>query len=221
MATNSYFNHSNNKCQQSMIESLTIEAIKMFGADLVYIPRNIVERDELFGEDIVTRFSDHHIIEMYIETVDGFEGGQDVLAKFGLQIVDQATFVVAKRRFEEVVPELKRPNEGDLIYFPLSKTMFEINHVEHENPFYQLGKLYTYKLTVEAFTYSHEEFDTGLDNIDQINDDRSADNELARGDNEVIQTEVNEILVKDDPSNEYPTVDDDNGFDPNNPFGVF
>lgn len=221
MATNFYFDHYQNRTEQNLYEDLTIESIKMYGIDLIYIPRNIIERDDIFGEDIVTKFSANHMIEMYVETVDGFEGGQDVLAKFGLQIVDQATFIVAKRRFNEVISHLKRPAEGDLIYFPLSNTLFEINHVEHENPFYQVGKLFSYKLTVEAFTYSHEEFDTGLDNIDQINDDRSVENELTRGDNEVIQTEANEILVKDDPSNEYPTVDDDNGFDPNNPFGGF
>ena len=221
MATNFYFDHYQNRPEQNLYEDLTIESIKMYGIDLIYIPRNILERDGIFGEDIVTKFSANHMIEMYVETVDGFEGGQDVLAKFGLQIVDQATFIVAKRRFNEVISNLKRPTEGDLIYFPLSNTLFEINHVEHENPFYQVGKLFSYKLTVEAFTYSHEEFDTGLDNIDQINDDRSADNELTRGDNEVIQIEADEILVKDDPLNEYPTVDDDNGFNPNNPFGGF
>lgn len=221
MATNFYFDHYQNRTEQNLYEDLTIEAIKIYGIDLIYLPRNIVEKDDIFGEDIITKFSAHHMIEMYVETVDGFEGGQDVLAKFGLQIVDQATFVVAKRRFNEVIPAMKRPMEGDLIYFPLSKTMFEINHVEHENPFYQVGKLFSYKLTVEAFTYSHEDFETGVDIIDSIDDDRSPDKEIERADNVAIQDEANEVMEKNDPNNDYPTVDDDNGFDPDNPFGGF
>lgn len=219
MATNFYFDHYSNRSEQNLIEDLTIESIKMYGIDLIYLPRNIVERDDIFGEDIITKFSSKYMVEMYVETVDGFEGGQDVLAKFGLQIVDQATFIVSKRRFNEIIPEMVRPAEGDLIFFPLSNTMFEVNHVEHENPFYQLGKLYTYKLTVEAFSYSHEEFDTGVPIIDDININLSSDNELDRADNEEIQDEANELNVKNDPNNDYPTVDDDNGFDPKNPFG--
>lgn len=192
----------------------------MYGVDMIYMPRETIERDDIFGEDIITKFDANYMVEMYVETVDGFEGGQDVLAKFGLQVVDQATFILSKRRFEETVHNQVRPMEGDLIYFPLSNSIFEVNHVEHENPFYQLGKLHTYKLTVELFTYSHEKFDTGHKDIDRVNDDRSHEFEIERADNVEIQEEADEILDKGDTSN-YPNVADDNGFNPSNPFGDF
>lgn len=220
MATNFYLDHYQNRSEQTLIEDLTIEAIKMYGVDMIYMPRETIERDDIFGEDIITKFDANFMVEMYVETVDGFEGGQDVLAKFGLQIVDQATFILSKRRFEETVHGKVRPMEGDLIYFPLSNSIFEVNHVEHENPFYQLGKLHTYKLTVELFTHSHEDFSTGFDEIDRVSDDRSPEKEIERADNVEIQEEANEIVSRDDDSH-YPNVADDQGFDPNNPFGEF
>lgn len=218
MATNFYLDHFKNKSEQNIVEDLTIESIKMYGMNMIYLPRESVERDSLYGEDIVTKFQSNYLLEMYIETVDGFEGGQDVLAKFGLQIVDQASFLVSKRRFLETISERSRPMEGDLIYFPLSNSLFEINHVEHENPFYQLGKLYSYKLTVELFSYSHEDFDTGVEEIDSINDDRSHDNTLDRADNHEIQSEADKVLDKSDFSF-YPSTEDDTEFNKDNPFG--
>jgi len=191
----------------------------MYGVDMIYMPRDILERDEIFGEDIITKFDTNYMVELYVETVDGFEGGQDVLAKFGLQIVDQATFILAKRRFEETVIGQVRPMEGDLIYFPLSNSIFEVNHVEHENPFYQLGKLHTYKLTVELFTYSHEKFDTGHGAIDRITTDRDARSELERADNFDIQNEADDFLDKK--VSTYPSSADNNGFNEADPFGGF
>ena len=112
---------------------------------------------------------------MYIQTVDGFEGEGDVVSQYGLQIKDRIDLIVARKRFEEEVKlntGQTRPLEGDLIFFPLSKTLFEINFVEHENPFYQLGKLYTYLLRCEVFTYdAGQEIDTGIADVDQIEDD--------------------------------------------------
>ena len=220
MATNFYLDHYQNRSEQNLIEDLTIESIKMYGVDMIYMPRETIERDDIFGEDIITKFDSNYMIELYVETVDGFEGGQDVLAKFGLQIVDQATFILAKRRFEEVITDKVRPMEGDLIYFPLSNSVFEVNHVEHENPFYQVGKLFTYKLTVELFSHSHEDFETGIDNIDRISDDHSPESEIERADNIEIQIEADDVLIGDDEAN-YPNVADDNGFNPENPFGGF
>ncbi len=220
MATNFYFDHYQNKGEQHLIEDLTIESIKMYGVDMIYMPRETIERDDIFGEDIITKFDANYMVEMYVETVDGFEGGQDVLSKFGLQIVDQATFILAKRRFEETVHNQVRPMEGDLIYFPLSNSIFEVNHVEHENPFYQLGKLHTYKLTVELFTHSHEDFDTGHKQIDRVSDDHSSTEEIYRGDNIEIQLEADEFIDKNDTGDSsYPSSSDDHGFNPSNPFG--
>lgn len=220
IAVNFYLDHFQNRTEQTLVEDLTIESIKMYGVDMLYMPREIIERDEIYGEDIITKFDSNYMLEMYVETVDGFEGGQDVLAKFGLQIVDQATFILAKRRFEETVPDQKRPMEGDLIYFPLSNSIFEINHVEHENPFYQLGKLHTYKLTVELFTYSHEQFETGYDDIDRVSLDRTPEAEVERADNVAIQVEANESLDKSEKSH-YPSSADNHRFNPDDPFGGF
>jgi hypothetical protein len=160
----------------SVVEDLTIETIKAMGHNFVYIPRTLVDVDDLFGEDLISKFDDAYELEMYIQNVDGFEGEGDILSKFGLEIRDRMTLVVSKRRFEKTVAtyesKIKRPREGDLIYFPFSKTLFEITFVEHENPFYQLGKLYTYVLNCEVFTYSQEDIDTGISDIDKVESDR-------------------------------------------------
>ena len=169
MARNPHFKEYSG--EQNVLEDLTIETIKAMGKDMVYIPRTLVNEDKLFGEDLISKFDDGYQLEMYIQSVDGFEGEGDILSKFGLEIRDRVELLVSKKRFEQTVGDYEsvtRPKEGDLIFFPLSKTLFEINFVEHENPFYQLGKLYTYKLSCEVFTYSHEEIDTGYTDIDSV-----------------------------------------------------
>ena len=167
----------------------------MYGIDVIYLPRTTVSRDEIFGEDIETKFSDNFLIEMYLQTVDGFEGEGDLLAKFGLQIKQSADFVVSKRRFEEVLTHKERPAEGDLLYFPLSHSIFEVNYVDLENPFYQLGKLHTYKLSCSLFTFSHEEFDTGIEDIDLTSDDHNKAHKLVdSADNDDIEVEAEQVL---------------------------
>ena len=169
MARNPHFKEYSG--EQNVVEDLTIEIIKSMGKDMVYIPRTLVNEDKLFGEDLISKFDDGYQLEMYIQSVDGFEGEGDILSKFGLEIRDRVELLVSKKRFEQTVGDyesITRPKEGDLIFFPLSKTLFEINFVEHENPFYQLGKLYTYKLSCEVFTYSQEEIDTGYTDIDSV-----------------------------------------------------
>lgn len=196
MAVNLYFDHNYNHTEQNLIEDLTIEAIKQRGVDVVYIPRTSVTRDDILGEDSLAKFENQFMIEMYLETIDGFEGQGDILSKFGLQIKDTADLVVSKKRFREIMLPLgiKRPLEGDLIYFPISKSIFEVNFVEHENPFYNLGKLHTFKLTVELFTYNNEKFDTGSVDIDRIEDDYSSENILTINDNEVIEDEKTDVV---------------------------
>ena len=171
MARNPHFKEYSG--EQNVVEDLTIETIKAMGKDMVYIPRTLVNEDKLFGEDLISKFDDGYQLEMYIASVDGFEGEGDILSKFGLEIRDRVELIVSRKRFEQTVGDyesITRPKEGDLIFFPLSKTLFEINFVEHENPFYQLGKLYTYKLSCEVFTYSQEEIDTGYTDIDTVED---------------------------------------------------
>ena len=163
MAKNSFFKHTNN--EQRVVEDLTIESIQIHGQDMVYIPRTLVNQDEIFGEDTISAFNSGTEIEMYIESVDGFEGDGDFISKFGLEVRDSMSLVVSKKRFQQEL-SMTRPNEGDLIYFPMTNGLFEIKFVEHENPFYQLGKLYTYKLSCELFQYSQEDIDTGWSDVD-------------------------------------------------------
>jgi len=170
MATNKFFRHQV-KSEQNLVEDITIEAIRMYGHDVIYIPRTLVNKDFLFGEDTISKFEQGINIEVYISSVDGFEGEGDFASKFGIQIKDTVEFIVSKKIFEKNLShenDINRPREGDLIYLPLSKGLFEIKFVEHENPFYQLGKLYTYKLSCELFEYSQEDFETGFTDIDTV-----------------------------------------------------
>lgn len=175
MATNPYINQSV-RSEQNLTEDLTIETIKAMGREMLFIPRTLVNLDTLFGEDEISKFENTFPIEMYIESIQGFDGPGDLISQIGIDIKDRVNLRLARKRFEEevtsVLPTVTRPREGDLVHFPLSNTTFEINFVEHENPFYQLGKLYTYQLQCEVFTYSNEDFETGNTVIDEIESER-------------------------------------------------
>ena len=172
MPTNVYFSPKN-KQEQFLYEDLVIESLKMYGQDIKYIPRESITVDELLNEDYA-RFTDAYDIEVYIENTDGFAGEGDLLGKFGLEVRDQATFILSRRRWEQLIGifnnniNTNRPVEGDLIYLPLSRSMFEIKFVEHEQPFYQLSNLPVFKLECEKFEYSNEKIDTGIADIDNF-----------------------------------------------------
>lgn len=174
MATNPYFKEYTG--EQDLLHDLTIETIKTMGRDMIYIPREYVDKDLVFGEDLLAKFKDSYIIEMYIQNVTSFGSQMNVINKFGINITDRVTLQVARRRFDEEVyakdSNIKTPREGDLIYFPFNKSLFEINYVEDKMPFFQFGILTTYTLTCELFTYSHEEIDTGISTVDVVQDDR-------------------------------------------------
>tara|TARA_A200000159_G_scaffold62725_1_gene58027 strand:- start:1003 stop:1854 length:852 start_codon:yes stop_codon:yes gene_type:complete len=178
MATNVFFNHAVNS-EQHLYEDLVVESLRMYGHETMYLPRQVIEEDSILNEDVQSKFGDAYSVEMYIENTDGFEGEGDLMSKFGLQIRDQATFVISLRSWERFISldsnlaTSFRPNEGDLIYFPLSGSMFEIKFVEHEDPFYQVGKLFVFKLRCELFEYSQEDFDTGIGDIDLIEDEQA------------------------------------------------
>ena len=180
---NHYFNNFTNSMEQNLVEDLIIESIRIYGIECLYIPRTLVKEDLLFGEDVLSKFTTAYPIEMYVKSVDGFEGDGTFLSKFGLEIRDQMILTMARRRFvEEVyvdgtdtVGTTDRPNEGDLIYFPLNNKLFEIKFVEHEAIFYQMGSLQTYDITCELFEYSHERLDTGIAAIDNIETAQSGD----------------------------------------------
>ena len=178
MPTNVFFNHAVNT-EQHLYEDIVVESLRMYGHDLYYLPREIIEEDSILNEDVQSRFGDAYSVEMYIENTDGFEGEGDLMSKFGVQIRDQATFIISLRSWERFISldtnlaSSLRPNEGDLIYFPLSGGLFEIKFVEHEDPFYQVGKLFVFKLRCELFEYSGEDFDTDIAVIDQVEDEQA------------------------------------------------
>jgi hypothetical protein len=171
MPTNVYFTQGTAN-EQYLIEDLILESITIYGQDFMYIPRKLVSKDNILGEDRLSEFKSSFPIEMYLETVDGFQGQGAFIQKFGLMMEQSATLTVARRRWEQMVGRFgqtiipSRPNEGDLLYFPLTGGLFEIKFVQHQDPFYQLGKLYVYKLEVELFQYSSESIDTGDSDID-------------------------------------------------------
>lgn len=175
MATNVFFNNYDNFNEQNLIDDLVIESIQIYGVDVIYVTRSFQGIDTVFNEDDISIFDETFELEMYVKSVDGFEGEGDFLSKFGLQIRDSVTFTVAHRTFERFVskenPVKTRPLEGDVIYFPLNGKMFKIMHVEHESIFYQMGALQTYDLKCELIEYSNERFQTGRDNIDTYFDD--------------------------------------------------
>ena len=176
MARNLYFSEAV-RSEQRLYEDIIIESLKMYGQDLYYLPRTIVNENRVFGEDVPSKFSNSYKIEMYIENTEGFEGEGDLFTKFGVEIRDEATFIVARKRWNTTVGRIdnqiegERPREGDLIYLPLSNSLFEVMHVEHEQPFYQLSNLPVYKLRAQLFEYNDEDLDTGVDIIDDIERD--------------------------------------------------
>ncbi len=171
MATNFFFNNFQNSQEQLLIENLIIESIKIYGHDVVYVPRKRVSVDELLNEDPLREYIHAVPVEMYIKNVEGFEGEGDFLSKFNLQIRDQITFSLARRVFADevgAIESIDRPQEGDLIFFPLNRKLFEVKFVEHEPVFYQLGSLQFYDLKCELFEYNNEYFETGIDDIDRM-----------------------------------------------------
>ena len=178
MATNSYFTQGTTG-EQDLIENLVVEQIKMFGKNVFYMPRTLVNEDTTFTEDSLSKFDDAYEIEAYIEDPTGFTGDGDLFTKFGVRISDQVTFIISRKRFTEAVDDNAqlivegRPNEGDLVYFPMANKIFKIMFVEHEQPFYQLGKIHVWGLKCELFEFSDEQFDTGVTAIDQIEQDFS------------------------------------------------
>lgn len=178
MATNSYFTQGTTG-EQDLIGDLVVEQIKMFGKDVYYLPRTLVNEDTVFSEDNLSKFESAYQIEAYIETVNGFGGDGDLFSKFGVRISDQVTFIISRTRFTEAVDDNAqlivegRPNEGDLVYFPLANKLFKIMFVEHEQPFYQLGKIHVWGLKCELFEFGDEQIDTGVAAIDVIEQDFS------------------------------------------------
>jgi hypothetical protein len=172
MPTNLYFSPAV-RTEQFLYQDLIIEGLRLYGQETFYIPRTAITSDEILNEDY-SRFESAYMIEMYVANTEGFEGEGTLLSKFGLEIRDQATFILARRRFDQLVSiddnkvASERPREGDLIYLPLANSLFEIKFVEHEKPFYRLSDLPIYELQCELFEYTSEKFDTGVFGVDQF-----------------------------------------------------
>ena len=239
MPTNVYFD-TGTKSEQHLYEDLMIEQLKIYGQDVFYIPRTLVKEDELFGEDTLSKFDDAYQIEMYFENVEGYEGEKEIMSKFGLQMNEDVTFVVARRRFEQLVSHdsnlivKTRPNEGDLVYFPKVKKVFEISFVDHDDPFYQIHNVPAFKLKCKTFEYSGEDIDTGITEIDAIETANSLDQlvyqvSLEDGTGSLL-TETGDYIIQEafvvdtideNAMNDFFETQDDNiiDFSESNPFG--
>lgn len=171
MATNFFFNNFQSSQEQLLLENLIIESIQIYGQDMYYIPRKLNNYDNVYGADDQSSYENAYSIELYIKSVDGFSGDGDFMSKFGIEIRNQVVFSVAQRRFNEEIGDYTtqvRPNEGDLIYFPLNKKCFQIKYVNKFEMFYQLGALQTWEMTCELFEYSNENLNTGIPEIDSL-----------------------------------------------------
>ena len=169
-----YFSHGT-RSEHLLHEDIIVESIGIYGQNFYYIPRELVAKDEILGEDRLSKFKKAFSIEMYLENAEGFEGQGAFIQRFGGMMMEQsATLTVARRRWDQLVGRFgattipSRPNEGDLLYFPLTDGLFEIKFVQHQDPFYQIGKLFVYKLEVELFQYASERIDTGIKQIDDF-----------------------------------------------------
>lgn len=195
--TSFYFNNWKATGEQNLIESLIIEAIKIYGMDMMYLPRRYGNIDPIYTEDASSYYDRAYPIELYIKSIDGFQGEGDFLSKFGVEIRDRVTFTVARRIWSKEVGsnenDKPRPFEGDLIYFPLNRKLFKIMFVEHEAIFYQLGALQTYDLICELFEYSSETFNTGIPDIDNLTKKYEFDYT-----NVGLHTEAGDVLVDED-----------------------
>lgn len=183
MALNPFFIQGT-PSEQKLVQDLINEQLKIFGVEVAYIPRKIVREEKVIREITSSKFNDNFMIEAYVSTYDGYSGAGDILTKFGMSLRDEVTLVISRERFEDFiapflegmddaeVPLATRPREGDIIYFPLGKRLFEVKFVEHEQPFYQLGKLYVYELKCELYEYEDdiggwESLNTTVEEIDK------------------------------------------------------
>ena len=173
MGRNVYFSQEV-KSEQDVYEDLIIESLRIFGQDVYYLPRDIVARDDVLGEDRASKYDDAYMLEAYLENPDGFEGSGDLFQKFGIEIRDECNFVISRKVWNQTIgiwQNMKKPNEGDIIYLPLSNSYFEITYVDAKKPFYQLSNLPVYKLTCSLYEFNDEEFDTGVVAIDDVSKD--------------------------------------------------
>jgi hypothetical protein len=183
MALNPFFLQGSSG-EQNLVQELINEQLKIYGIEVLYIPRKFVRKQTIIEEIQSSKFDDNFLLEAYLNNYEGYSGAGDIMTKFGVSVRDEVSLVISRERFEDFIsPFLEgvddseievydRPREGDLVYFPLGKRLFEVKFVEHEKPFYQLGKNYVYELQCELFEYEDEVFDTSIDEVDKVLDDQ-------------------------------------------------
>lgn len=165
--------------EQRLVQDLINEQLRIYGVEVTYIPRKYVRKQTIIQEIQSSKFDDNFLIEAYVNTYEGYSGAGDIMTKFGMSLKDEISLTISKERFEDFIAAFlaamdeneievaSRPREGDLVYFPLGQRLFEVKFVEHEKPFYQLGKNYVYELQCELFEYEDEVIDTTIDEIDK------------------------------------------------------
>jgi len=201
VATNFFVNNFQASQEQLLLENLIIESIRFYGQDMYYVPRTLNNYDEVYGADDSSSYDAAYPVEMYIKSIDGFSGDGEFLSKFGVEIRNQVVFSVARRIFNEEIGEFTtqvRPNEGDVIWFPLNQRAFVIRYVNKYEMFYQLGALQTWEMTCEVFEYSGESFNTGIPEIDALekqNSQNILDWTIDDVDGSTIMTEDSDYLI--------------------------
>ncbi|AUR97912.1 neck protein [Vibrio phage 1.244.A._10N.261.54.C3] len=209
MATNQYFNNQNNTAQQDLAEQLIIQAIQHRGIDVKYIPEETVLDEELFNESLVTKFSQVADIEMYVENITNFNGQGDVWGSFGgFSMEDNATLVVSQKRFREVMNASTKqlePKTGDLIYIPYANLTFEIDKILEDDDFRQWGQNYVYRIRMTKWSYGHEDMDTGISELDDLENYGESIN--IDGDLVVVPEKDDEMSVNRDIQDEFSGVE--------------
>lgn len=224
MARNRYFNQYSVSSEQNLTEDLIIESMKIYGIQAYYLPRTHVNLDKFYGEDASVIYDDAIELEMYVKSYEGFGGQHEFIAKFGLQVDKQITFSIAQKRFTQALKTslvteysyntltedgdellldgtdvydystIIRPREGDLIWVPMVKSMYEIKYTEYQEFFYQLGKVYTYELRCDRFEYQSERLNTDVEAIDSIEDEHSMATNIL---DELIDESGDKLLLED------------------------
>lgn len=203
MASNFFFNNFSSSPEQNLIEDLIAESIKMYGIDIYYIPRKINNRDAVYREAAYSTYENAYLVEVYIKTVDGFQGDGEFLSKFGIEVRDQIVFTMSRRSFTSEVSNYDfelRPLEGDLIWLPLTQSLYQIKLADVKPIFFQMGSLQSYDLTCELYEANSDKFSTGIADIDNVYNKLTLDDSafhLLTEDGMVLITEYNEPMILD------------------------
>lgn len=195
-----YFDNFNNYGEQDLIESLINESLSIYGHTVYYLPRTLVKKDDIYGEDYLSTYNNAYEFDVYIRSYDSYEGDGTFLSKFNLEIRDSITFTIARRAFQKEIStqevDIQRPREGDLIYSTMMKRIFVVKYVNQTAIFYQMGSLQIWDVTCEVWEYSNEQFNTGIHEIDSIETKYSVSNVTTDAAYEAAMNDVFETNVE-------------------------